>query len=56
LAQSLFVRPDVQAFLDYLRQAAAAGAPAMHQMAPTRPARPTRPCSNWPTCRRAISP
>ncbi|MFD2782165.1 hypothetical protein ACFS32_14895 [Novosphingobium pokkalii] len=34
MAQSLFVRPDVQAFLDYLRQAAAAGAPAMHQMAP----------------------
>lgn len=34
MAQSLFVRPDVQAFLDYLRQSAAAGAPAMHQMAP----------------------
>lgn len=32
LAEPLFVRPDVQAFLDYLRQAAAAGAPAMHQM------------------------
>lgn len=26
------VRPDVQAFLDYLRQAAASGVPAMHEM------------------------
>lgn len=32
LADQPFVRPDVQAFLDYLRQAAANGVPAMHQL------------------------